>query len=422
MSTAQPRLRSALKELKCPNCGAPVQQFTPDAQTIVCASCGSFIALDMEGATLAGKGRKLPPPSVPIEIGSTARFQDTDFFVMGRVAYGGWDDEDSWTWDEWLLGGADGRLLWLSYYPEEGEGFTLYTKLRVREPFDAKTSDMLPTGSGGKVRVHERYPAKILGAQGELTWRAKAGDTLYMAEAYGNGKRYSVQQTPEELEIHEGVALTEQEVAAAFNNPEWIKSLSQQAGQVRMVTIIGLIFLVFALWGCGAAVWASTTGEPVVSQSVTLSRANPIATIPVEFNQAGRASIVAVQAQGALPLPSSIDIDVSIDSPDGMENDLFTLELWRESGTDDEGYWEEAQASASDMFVPFQVGTHTLEVALGEGNLDTINVSVDVRRNHVLPTWFIIYAVVVGIVGVLILAFRYRKSIHRMAQSASDDE
>jgi hypothetical protein len=401
MSTT-PTKRPILKELKCPSCGAALAQYTPDAQTIVCPACSSFVALDMEGPTVTGKGRKLPTPKVPIALGQTAFFQDTNFFVMGRVLYKGWDDEDKWLWDEWLLGGADGRLLWLSF-SDDAEGFSLFRKLRVREPFDAQTSATLPTGEGGQVRIHERYPAEIMGAEGELTWRAKTGDNLYMAEAFGNGKRYSVQQTADELEIHEGIPLTQEQVATAFKDPKWLESLKKVAHRGKTLAIIGALFILFGVLGIGAAIWASTTGERTVTQTLTLSRANPIATIPVEFNQIGRASIVSVNAQGALPLPSSIDIDVSIDSPDGMENELFTLELWRESGSDDEGYWEETQASASDMFVPFQTGTHNLEVALGEGDLDTISVGVDLRRNHVMPMWFIVYGVVMAVIGGIIL-------------------
>lgn len=415
MSTA----RSILKELKCPKCGSPLRQFTPNTQTIVCSSCNSFVALDMEGPTLAGEGRKLPLPPVPIVVGSTMRLQDTDFFVMGRVLYMGWDDEDKWAWDEWLLGGADGRLLWLSYYPEEDEGFTLFNKLRVREPFDARTAPLIPTGGGTKIGVRERYPAKILGAEGELTWRAKAGDSVFMAEGNGIGKRYSVQQSEEELEIYEGTPLTEQQVAAAVNNPTWLKSVSQRAKTNETMTTVGMIFILFAIFGGIAAIWASTSGEAALSEKVTLSRANPIANIPIEFQQVGRASIVAAHAQGALPLPSSIDIDVSIDSPDGMENDLFTLELWHESGVDEGERWEETQASASDMFVPFQAGIHKLEVTLGEGTLDTIDVTIDVRRNHILPTWFAIYAVGAGIIGLLILIFRFRKALKKV--SSEDD-
>ncbi len=405
MTTTAPQ-RPILKELKCPSCGAPVQQFSSDAQTIVCSKCGSVIALDMEGPTVTGKTRKLPTAVVPIEIGDKGSFDGTEFFVIGRVLYRGWDDEDKWVWDEWLMGGADGRLLWLSYSSDEG--FTLFKKLRVREPFDAQTSLMLPTGGANQVRVHERYPAELAGAEGELTWRGKPGDKLFMAEAFGNGKRYSVQQTPDELEIHEGVPLTNAQVATGFKKTKWLESLKKSGSRAKTVGLVAVLCIIFALGGFIAAAWASTTGETVLSQTLTLSRANPTITIPVEFDQIGRASIVSVSAQGALPMQSAIDIDVSIESPDGMENELFTLELWRESGTDDEGYWEEAQASASDMFVPFQTGEHTLEVALGEGNLDTISVGIDIRRNHILPLWFIVYGGVIGVIGLLLLFSSFR--------------
>jgi hypothetical protein len=217
-----------------------------------------------------------------------------------------------------------------------------------------------------------------------------------------------VQQTTDELEIHEGIPLTREQIANAFSKPQWLESLKQSASRGKTLTTIGMLFIAFALLGFAAGVWSSTTGEQILTQSLTLTRANPTATIPIEFNQIGRAAIVSVAAQGSLPLPSEIDIDVSIDSPDETENDLFTLELWRESGTDDEGYWEEAQASASDMFVPFQTGTHNLEVAMGEGTIDNISVEVNVRRNHILPMWFVIYGAVIGIMGIVILFMRFR--------------
>ena len=406
MSTSVAK-RPVLKQLKCPACGAPIPQYGVDTQTIICPQCNTSLALDMEGLTPTGKGRKLPPPTMPIKVGDVAEFDKTNFFVLGRVIYRGWDDEDKWMWDEWLMGGDDGRLLWLSYSSDEG--FTLFKKLRIREPFDAKNSVELPTGGGKTVRVHERYPAQIVGAEGELTWRGKAGDNLYMAEAFGHGKRYSVQQTPSELEIHEGVPISLEDTAKAFKNTQWLQSIQRASDQVGTFKLIAIFCILFALGGLVMAIWASSTGEEALKQSFTLTRANPTVTIPILFDRIGRASIVSVRAQGALPLPSEIDIDVSIDSPDETENDLFTLELWRESGSDDEGYWEVAQDSASDMFVPFQTGEHTLEIAMGEGTIDSVSIAVDIRRNHVLPTWFVVYSVIVGIIGGLILYLSLKK-------------
>lgn len=390
-----------ITKIACPSCGAPVSQLSPDAQTLICNKCGSYIALDMDGPTVTSKGPGMPRSEFPIAVGDIAKLQGTEFIVLGRVHYRGWDDEDKWTWDEWLMGAADGRLLWMSYSSDEG--FTLFRKLRIREPFDAQTSDALPVGDGKRVRVHERYPAQIVAAQGELTWRAKAGDRFHMAEAFGHGKRYSVQQTTDELEIHEGDPLTPEEVATAFNNTEWLAKIKSASDRSVTMAIIGVMFVIFAVLGFGASIWAATTGEPTLNQTLTLNRASPVATIPIDFDQTSRASIVSVSAQGLLPLPSSVDIDVSIDSPDGTENDLFTLELWRESGYDDEGYWEEAQDNASDMFVPFQQGTHNLEITMGETTIESITIGVNVRRNHVLPTWFLIYGAVIGVIGVIII-------------------
>src|SRR5687767_6808185 len=107
-----------LKELKCPHCSSPLQQRLATAQTIVCSQCHSYIGVGAEEAQELGRGRGINSAPRPIKIGDSAKLQDIDFFVMGRVLYEGWDTEDKWEWTEWLLGASTGQLMWLSHDKE----------------------------------------------------------------------------------------------------------------------------------------------------------------------------------------------------------------------------------------------------------------------------------------------------------------
>ena len=71
--------------------------------------------------------------------------------------------------------------------------------------------------------INERYPAQIIGAEGELTWRATRGEQLWVAEGAGFGKKYSIQQTESELEVNEGKPISEieMELAQALGSDEW---------------------------------------------------------------------------------------------------------------------------------------------------------------------------------------------------------
>ncbi|MEM6282964.1 MAG: hypothetical protein AAF787_12270, partial [Chloroflexota bacterium] len=77
--------RTVLKELKCPNCGTALSQYTPGAQTLVCHNCGSYVAVGAGDPEVTGKTRKLPAPAVPVEIGKTITVEGVDYLVMGRV-------------------------------------------------------------------------------------------------------------------------------------------------------------------------------------------------------------------------------------------------------------------------------------------------------------------------------------------------
>lgn len=404
-----------LTKIACPKCGRPVEQHNTNTQTIICAACGSYIAVGGGTPELITGGRKLRAPGVPIEIGSTARIEGVDFFVMGRVQYTGWDEndkDDTWTWNEWLLGGSDGRLLWLSH---DEHGLTLYRKIRLTAPFAPRTARMIPIGNKS-VRVHERYPAKIDGAEGELTWRARPGEQVYMVEAAGNGKRYSIQATASELEVHEGVAISELDLARQFGDEAWIRRIQARARNKALASTIGAICLVFAVFALIAGIALDGTGEVILQQRVQMPAVEESElVVPVELDQVNRPAVISLSLVGGLPVNSAFDVDVSIRSPNEVETFLFLNEYWHETGRDEDGPWTETSYQVSNMFVPTVAGLHALVITLEDTvptGRQTVEFDLEVRRNHITPLWYIVYAIGVSIAGgiAFFIAFRLSKS------------
>lgn len=397
-----------LKELTCPNCGGPLPQHLPGTQTLICSRCNSYVIQDAAALHIAGKGGKLPAPPAPIKLGQRFVLEATGYFVLGRVLYEGWDDEDRWQWTEWLLGSDDGRLLWLSYDKEDG--FVLFRKMRIREAFDPDNDSSIPTSDGKRAAVRERYPAKIVGAEGELTFQAKAGDRLTMVEGAGFGKQYSVQLTLAELEVYEGTPLQNAAVAAALNDPAWGKQLAQQTQAAKINQTIGVMALVFAVIGVVLALVANGTGELLISQEITLNAAAPAASIPINFAQSDRPALVRLWLTSAIALNSYAEVEVSVISPDESETFIFEKEFWYETGIDEGERWTERDDYGTEIFVPHQTGEHDVEVMLGENNVtDNVVVTVGVYQNHILPLFFLIYALVAGLIGGVFLFLGLRR-------------
>jgi len=388
--------RPALKELKCPNCGSPISQFNPTAQTIVCNTCGSYVAVGAGDPEVTGKSRKLPQSPVPIEFGKEITVDGNTYMVLGRVMYQGWDDEDRWSWNEWMVGAEDGRMLWLSY---DEKGFSIFTKQRFRQPFNIQ-SDRVLEYKDQQIPIRERYPAKIVGAEGELTWRAQENERLFVAEGARGGKRYSVQKSEEELEVYEGRGVSEREIATAFDDAPWMERIETRERRQGNRKLIGAMCVIFAFIGLAAGIMLSALGDPAVeNQTITLMADG--ASIDIPYNVPGRPSRVRMELRDTMPVNTFVDVDVTMFTPSEEESYLFSQSFYHETGVDSDGRWTERDYSGSNTFVPVESGNHQLRIAVSNTNLsNSVTANVSVTRNAMAVRWFIIYAVIVGIVGI----------------------
>jgi ribosomal protein S27E len=411
--------RSPLVQLECPNCGKPINQYNATSQSLVCPACGSHIAIGIGNPELLSKGRRLPKPPRPVNLGATARIANKNYVVLGRVIYSGTSEGETFSWNEWMLGSEDGRILWLSF---DENGFGLFQKLRFRYPFNPQNDSQLNLGDK-KIFIRERYPAQIVGSEGELTWRAKPGDRLFVAEGTGSrGLRYSIQHTPQELEIYEGRAVTEKDLALSFNDQDWLKAIGASKKRQATLQLIAALCIAAAILGAFLALIAGATGDKVEPTIVELSQTTPRDSFELAFDNPRPAVIGITLISGSLPENSFIDIDMEITSPDGTKDELFSQEIWHETGSDEDGPWRETQYSTSEMFVPTQSGSHIVDVSYDGSVLSSLTLEVSVRRNHVMPIWFFIYAIVTGILGILALAASAPRATMNLIATLMDND
>lgn len=381
--------RSPLVRLECPNCASPIDQYNATSQSTICGTCGSHISLGLETSEILSKGSRLPKSPRPFKIGDMATIANVDYMVLGRVVYRGVEDGETFTWNEWQLGGENGQMLWLSL---DEKGFGLFRKIRFRQPFNARHDFRLELGDKTAF-IHERYGADILGAEGELTWRARPGTKLFFAEGAGNGLKYSIQQTAHELEIHEGREVSEIALAKAFRNKEWLDKVQSLEQWKTTYTRAAIACVIAGIIGLVLALYAGTTGVQDPTQRIELSDNDLSSSFALAF-ESQRPAIVSIRLiEDSLPENSFIDVDVNIVSPDGLSQPLFVQELWHETGVDEDGRWVETQYKTSEMFVPTQSGKHELEVAYDGSVLDDLTLEVTVRRDHIMPLWYIVYTV-----------------------------
>jgi hypothetical protein len=206
-------------KVACPNCGAEVAFRSAALPARVCDYCRTMIVRDGEAITALGKVAELPFDVSPIRIGTSGRFENQAFEVVGRVRWG-WTDG---SWNEWLLLFDDGSNAWL------GEAMGQLMLLRERPMGDLRAKAIKTLASGGDVpigteaqvdgetlTVSDARNAICIAAEGELPFTAPAGWTVFSVDfRSASGRCASLQRDGKETDFYDGRYVTLEELAPA---------------------------------------------------------------------------------------------------------------------------------------------------------------------------------------------------------------
>lgn len=157
--------------LSCPSCGANVNFQSKSSVFAVCSYCKSSLVRHDVNLEAVGKIADLRDDLTPIQIGTTGKFENEVFDVLGRlkVAY-----EDGF-WNEWyvLFGGSG--IGWLA----EAQGFYAICKPDVDIKIPARDGlvpgKVLDFGRRGYFEVEDMHLVSCIYSEGELPLSAVQG-------------------------------------------------------------------------------------------------------------------------------------------------------------------------------------------------------------------------------------------------------
>ena len=239
------------RALSCPSCGASLEaQGGRKVKSIVCRHCTSHIDLTKPEFEILGKlDAGEHAPTGPVRLGMTADIDGTTHEVVGRIRF----EEDGERWDEWVLLATNGKLLWLV----EAEGryeicrsMTPTTPIRTEDLYAGATVSF----DGKHLRVREAGVARIVYLEGELTWRARVGDTAHYAEAALGTNRFSFEWTDEEIEFFRVHRITRGALGDMFGFTKQALALEDPRAatyrmSARLLGFAALAALLVALFG-----------------------------------------------------------------------------------------------------------------------------------------------------------------------------
>lgn len=192
-----------IREFECPSCGAPIQQKTLGARTLVCSYCGQTSHLNAESLEMAGEKHFLIDYGSVLAIGQSGKFEGRDFQVLGRLRI---DYEDGF-WDEWYVQFLDdGSAGWIQ---EDDGSFMMFLKAGeldyIPELMQAEVGKTLKLdGILPPLFITSKSAARVNGGEGELPFVIKPGEPADFIEGISQGTVISIEALPGETIAYQG--------------------------------------------------------------------------------------------------------------------------------------------------------------------------------------------------------------------------
>ena len=395
-----PEEKAQVQVLQCPQCGGGVKLQCEVSNTLVCRFCGSVVDLSADQAKVVGKKRNVKPCQ-PISPGMTASLDGKPYLVVGWLRLKEYSDGEVYRWEEWLLvNQSDGAVLWLCYEPEKG--FTLSEPIPATEGFDPATDRTLPTPDGA-AKITERGQASISGIDGELTWRAKLGDSFRYIEAAKGSNQYSVEYTDNEIELFKVTPLRELDVWRALGNEDLVKAM-EAAGATgygpggkgaapAAVWLSKAVLWCLLVAGIGGTIYSLTAGERIYHEAATVPTGVAHAFPQIDVKAAGRPHQIKIKS-GRMPAGAWAVIQLEAVAADETRYYLGGAETWHESGRDSEGAWDESDYSGNCYFVPTENGPLTLLAELeASRGIAKLPVTITVKSGIWMTRYFVIFCI-----------------------------
>ena len=207
---------SKIYSIKCTNCSAPLNLMGGGrVQTVTCSYCKSVLDLNDNYKVLSNFKSYKEQNKLPFEIGMKGKLKDIEYIIIGRVTYREVEPPFS-EWSDFLLFSPFYGYAYLTY--EEGH---LFYSRRERYFPNIEWNDIpkkyLIHVKDEKFEPYDQYSAKVVYAEGELTWIAKKGDNTSFIDLINPPFGISAEKSKDEIEFYKTEYLEASMVYDAFN-------------------------------------------------------------------------------------------------------------------------------------------------------------------------------------------------------------
>jgi hypothetical protein len=217
-----------MQQVACPGCGAPIQFKSAASVMAVCEFCKTTILKDAQSVTNLGKMSEVLEDYSPLQIGTSGRFAQRSFSLIGRLQL----QYSDGFWNEWYVLFDDGSSGWLSDASGQFTMTVAKTPNAGLPVFEKLIPGRTLTVSGQTFTVSDVRTARCTGGQGELPFKVGEGYVARVADLRGADRFLTLDYSDAEApRVYLGKALELGEL-----NPQLLRdasTISDAAGHFR---------------------------------------------------------------------------------------------------------------------------------------------------------------------------------------------
>ncbi len=360
--------------INCVNCAGPLNpKGGHKVKVLICDYCGAELDPHKDYALLTQLD--IPHKSgATIALGTQGQYRDIAFTVIGYIVYEDTRYKEKWT--DYQLYSSTHGYIWLSV--EKGHITVSRRTRKSVEPYDhsrLSISTSIRYDDRQELQHFDKYQQRIISVGGELTWRAKRGDTVTSTTAIPVSSDQIIGLSSEygktEIEFYENIYPDQKQIREDFDlkkieKPRGVHPLQpykkgrldflkEHAFMFLMINIV-LAFLFPAIW----------TGKTIVSSTVEGSQLSQgYRSEPFEIKDANKALKLNLRNHHLNNSWESYTITLVPVSDQKQSPGYLGINLSYYEGYDD-GYWSEGSRSEDKTFRIDEVGLYALDIKLEE--------------------------------------------------------
>lgn len=354
------------------------------------------------------------------KLGLKGELKGVEYEIIGRIRYQDEEEYEIETWDEWLAISSDGVYHWFV----EEEGVIYSYEEYIPGSIDLEADSSYIEFEGKRIsREDKGFVARIVYAEGELSWKPEIGEPVQQYEFKKDGYHFAIEQYVDEVSITRGERIPHKDIIEAFRASDYLEvyeSTMQKRKRFKTKSavyltgiILSVVYIFWALFS-GSTVRGVKKNKIVIAENelrteegraflsqvlygpVELDRGNSLYEIRVTVDervqnfhlewQSYRVMLIkgerltGVLAGKVVP---SVKLKNVLDEIDALENPLesfvFSGDFWDEQGYDSDGYWHESDTDGEKDFVLDDAGRYFIYLELFSQKprfVDSVNVAI----------------------------------------------